>query len=145
MNPMVTHAAVSGASPSWDRASVAAGVLFLSLVVASVVIFKTRNGTIVFENLPEKAVVTVDGDAMTVEWPDGEGQGRARITLAPGKHAVQIPVNGVRVTGEVVGVESGGVKPFVVRIEPRPVTAEHKCEPPLDQDSSRNRSRIRWV
>ncbi len=31
---------------------------------ASVVIFKTRNGTIIFENLPEKAVVTVDGDTI---------------------------------------------------------------------------------
>ena len=43
--------------------------------VASVLIFRTRNGTIIFEYLPETAVVTVDGDTINVEWPDGQGKG----------------------------------------------------------------------
>jgi len=38
--------------PPWVWASIATGVLLFGLVVASVVIFRTKNGTIVFENLP---------------------------------------------------------------------------------------------
>ena len=74
----------------------AAGVLFVVLVVASVVIFRTKNGTIVFENLPEQSVVTADGKDFTVEWPEGNGKGHAQITVPPGKHSVQVKVNGVQ-------------------------------------------------
>jgi len=106
--------------------------LLFALVVASVVIFRTKNGTIVFENLPEHSVVTVDDDTFTVEWPEGKGKGRARITIPPGKHSVQVKVNGVRVTGEEVSVESGGVTPFIVRIDPPPGDAE----PPVPRAAS---------
>ena len=84
--------------PPWVWASIATGVLLFGLVVASVVIFRTKNGTIVFENLPEQSVVTADGDTFTVEWPDGKGKGHAQITIPPGKHLVQVKVNGVQVT-----------------------------------------------
>jgi formylglycine-generating enzyme required for sulfatase activity len=104
-------------------------VLLVALVVASVVILKTRRGTIVFENLPEKAVVTVDGDMFTVEWPDGQGKGRAQITIPPGKHAVEVQVNGVRVSGEEVSVGSGGVTPFIVRIDQPPGQPEPPASP----------------
>ena len=75
-------------------------MLLFGLVVASVVIFRTKNGKIVFENLPEQSVVTADGDTFTVEWPDGTGKGLAKITISPGKHAVEVKVNGVKVTGK---------------------------------------------
>ena len=105
----------------------AAGSLLVALVAASVMIFKTRNGTIVFENLPAKSVVIVDGDALTVEWPDGKGKGRARVTIPPGQHWVEVKVNGVQVSGDKVSVGSGGVTPFVVRIDQGP----RGTEPPV--------------
>jgi hypothetical protein len=103
-----------GPRPGW----VIAGVLLFGLIVASVVTFRTKYGMLVLENLPENSVVTVDGDTFAVEWPDGKGKGRAQIKIPPGKHSVQVDVNGVRVTGKEVIAESGGVTPFVVRIEP---------------------------
>ena len=105
-------------------ASVATGTMLLGLVVASVLIFRTKNGTIVFENLPEQSVVTADGETFTVEWPDGKGKGYAQITIPSGKHLVQVKVNGVQVSGKEVTVESGGVTQFVVRIEPMPATTD---------------------
>jgi serine/threonine protein kinase/formylglycine-generating enzyme required for sulfatase activity len=102
--------------PRWSIA----GVLLLGVVITSVLIFRTKSGTIVFENLPEKAVVTVDGDAFTVEWPQSKGNGRAQITIPPGKHSVEVKLDGVRVTGEEVSVDSGGVTPFIVRIDRPP-------------------------
>ena len=112
-----------------------AGVLLLALVVASVVIFRTRNGAIVFENLPERSVVSVDGDTITVEWPEGKGKGLARITIPPGKHLVQVALNGVRVSGEEVIVESGGVNTFVVRIDRPPGITERPAPPAAATDS----------
>jgi len=121
--PKVAPTSAAASRPPWVWASAATGLLLFALVIASVVIFKTRNGTIVFESLPEQSVVTVDGDTFSVEWPDGKGKGRAQITIPPGKHSVQVTVNGVRVTGSEVSVESGGLTPFVVRIDPAAITA----------------------
>ncbi len=123
----------------WLWASAATGVLLFALLVASVLIFRTKNGTIVFENLPEQAVVTADGDTFTVEWPDGKGKGHAQITIPPGKHSVQVTVNGVRVKGAEVSVESGGVTLFVVRIDPLPGSAEPEVPPIASSDSARKR------
>jgi formylglycine-generating enzyme required for sulfatase activity len=136
VKPEVMPAPTPGPRRRWVRGSVAAVVLLLALVVASVLIFKTRNGTIVFENLPDRAVVTVDGDSIDVEWPDGQGKGRARITISPGKHTVEVKVNGLRVSGEKVSVESGGVTPFAVRID-RPPAAPQPPAPPAAPSGSR--------
>jgi hypothetical protein len=106
-----------------------AGSLLVALVAASVIMFKTRNGMIVFEDLPVKSVVIVDGDALTVEWPDGKGKGRARVTIPPGTHWVEVQVNGVQVRGQTVSVGSGGVTPFIVRIDQTPGSAEPSASP----------------
>ncbi len=135
VKPKVRPASASAPRPPWGRASAVAGVLLLALVVASVVIFRTRNGAIVFENLPERSVVSVDGDTITVEWPEGKGKGLARITIPPGKHLVQVAVNGVRVSGEQVIVESGGVTSFVVRIDQPPGPVEPSVLPIARPDS----------
>ena len=124
--------------PPWVLASLAAGVLFVALVVASVVIFRTRNGTIVFDNLPEQSVVTADGKEFTVEWTEGDGKGHAQITIPPGKHWIQVKVNGVQVSGKEVTVESRGVTQFVVRIEPAPDAAE----PPLSSPPKRVKNSV---
>jgi serine/threonine protein kinase len=111
----------------------AAGGLFIALVLASVMIVRTRNGTIVFENLPEQSVVTVDGDKFDVEWPDGKGKGHAQVTIPPGKHRVEVKVNGIRVAGDEVIVEWGAVRPFRVHTEPPPGPAQ----PPAVKSISR--------
>jgi formylglycine-generating enzyme required for sulfatase activity len=98
-------------------APAAAIVLLFALIVASRLIFRTKSGTIVFENLPERSVVTVNGDNFEVDWPDGKGKGHAQITIPAGKHVVEVAVNGVRVKGDEVIVEAGGVTPFVVRFD----------------------------
>ena len=124
-----------GVSPSALFAFATAGALAFALAVASVMVFKTRNGTIVFENLPEKSVVTVDGDTFTVAWPDGKGKGRAQIMIPPGKHAVEVKVNGVRVSGEEVSVDSGGATPFVARIHATTGPTELPVPPSKAPDS----------
>ena len=99
------------------------------LVAASVMIFKTRTGTIVFENLPTKSVVTVDGDALTVEWPDGKGKRQARVRIPPGTYWVEVKVDGVQVSGERVSVGWGGVAAIVVRIDEAPSVTEPPAPP----------------
>ena len=106
----------------------AAGLLLISLVFAVILIFKTKDGTIVFENLPEQSVVTADGERFNVEWPEGKGKGRAKITIPAGKHAVEVKVKGVRVSGEEVSVRSGGATRFVVRYDPGRAEQEESRE-----------------
>ena len=91
--------------------------------------FRTRNGTIVLENLPDGSVVTVDGDTFNVEWPDGRGKGRASIAIPPGKHEVEVKLNGIRVSGGEVSVASQEVKPFIVRIDRSRATTEPAVPP----------------
>ena len=40
-------------------------------------------GTVVFENLPEQAIVTVDGNDCTVEWPAGQRRGSRNSRSPP--------------------------------------------------------------
>src|SRR5207244_3845296 len=68
----------------WVWPSVAAGVLLLDLAIAwSAGVFRVRTpeGDIVFDGLPEQAVVTVDGTVCTVEWPGD--QSPAKVTVPP--------------------------------------------------------------
>ena len=118
------------------RFALAGVVLF---AVGLVMYFRTRNGMIVFENLPERSIVAVDGDTLDVEWPDGKGKGHAQITIAPGKHQVKVTVNGVQVTGAEVSVAKGQVTPFVVRIAPPPELTDQPRPPPALTDRAPRR------
>ncbi len=95
------------------------------------VIFRTSNGTLVFDHLHENAVVTSDGNTITVEWPEGQGKGHARALIPAGKHYVKVAMNGVEVTGRAVTVESGKETWFKVNYgaptaDPGPVGAQDK-------------------
>ena len=98
--------------------SVAVGVLLLALLgmwASGVFKVKTKDGTIVLENLPRDAEVLVDDGTMTVKWRDGK---TAEIRVAPGKkHRIQVKKEGFKVFGEEVEVDAGGSKPLLVRLE----------------------------
>ncbi len=96
----------------WVWPATATGALLVGLFAS--VVFRTSNGTLVFDQLHENAVVTADGNTITVEWPEGQGKGHARVTIPAGKHHVKVAMNGVEVTGREVTVEAGKEKPFKV-------------------------------
>ncbi len=84
-----------------------AAVLLLGLVVAWTGILlrvKTADGTIVLENVPENAIVEVDGDRITVTPPFGEP---VKIEARAGKHAVVVKRGQDLLLGESVTLESG--------------------------------------
>jgi serine/threonine protein kinase len=97
----------------------AAGLLLLGLVVAWAVVFKVRTekGELVFSDLPERAVVTVDGRVTTVEWPGGKGP--ARVTVGTGDHEVKVELDGAEIQGEEVKIAAGDKKWISVRFESR--------------------------
>ena len=88
--------------------SIAAGALLLGLIFAWQVIFKTSKGSIVFNGLPEQAAVTIDGETYSVEWPEGQGNGRAQVAIPAGKHLVQVKIGGVQVAEREVRVCNRG-------------------------------------
>ena len=80
--------------------------------LASIEIWRhVRSGTVVLSHIEQDKSVNV-------EWPDGKRKGRARITISPGKHSVQVKVHGVQVSHQELIVESGGLTRFVVDIDP---------------------------
>jgi hypothetical protein len=108
------------ASPPFWWAT-AAGILLLGLVIvwaAGVLRVKTKDGVIVLENLPEHADVCVDGDKVTVRWP--EGGVPAEITIPPGKHGVQVKLPGFTTFGEDVTILEGGRRGIRVHLERLP-------------------------
>jgi Protein kinase domain/Putative zinc-finger len=96
------------------------GVAVLLLVLAGlwaagVLRVKTKDGTIVLENLPPDAEVLVDGQKVTVTWPGGT---RAEISVKPGTRQVVVTKGGVQVVGEQVVIDEGGQKVISARFEP---------------------------
>jgi formylglycine-generating enzyme required for sulfatase activity/serine/threonine protein kinase len=95
--------------PPWVGPALVVGiVVLLGLVVgwaAGVFKFKPQEGELAFSNLPERAVVTVDGKLYTVEWPGGKGP--AKVTVPVGEHRVKVELNGVEVHGEEVKIATG--------------------------------------
>ena len=68
--------------PPWVWPAVAAGVFVLGLLAALVLRVKTPEGDLVFSDLPEQSVVTVDGKVYTVEWPGGKGPRKSQYPPA---------------------------------------------------------------
>jgi formylglycine-generating enzyme required for sulfatase activity/serine/threonine protein kinase len=113
----------------------AAGVLLLGLVVTLTVVIKVRtpNGVIVLENVPEDAVVEVDGERITVTPAVGETIG---IEAQPGKHVVLVKRGNDVFLGESVTVESGKHLRLTVRLESSDVPKPGE-KPAPGADSSR--------
>ncbi len=110
--------------PWWFGPAVVVGVLLLGFLVAWaawILWVKTEKGDLVFSNLPEQSVVTVDNKVYTVEWPGGKGP--ARVTVPAGDHRVRVELNGLEVYGDEVRIETGKKTPITLRLEPLPVPA----------------------
>ncbi len=140
LTPVAVASSEPGTPPRGRMSLLAAGLLFAGLVVAwasGAFKVKAQDGTIVFEDLPDQAVVKVDGDACTVVWPEGEGQGHARVTLPAGKHYVQVELDGVKVTGERVTVESGRGTPFSIGREALATIPKEPLSEKLDAPKAR--------
>ena len=108
----------------WKRpavlAGIAAAILALLLVVlwgAGVFKVKTKDGTIVLEDLPPDAEVLVDDGTVTVTSADGK---TFEVRVDPGKkHRLAVKKDGFKVFGEKVELDAGGRKSVLVRLEPR--------------------------
>jgi len=102
--PHVARARAPVRRPPWVWASVAAGVFFVGLVVASVVILWPRNGTIVSANLPEQSVVSADGKEFSAGGAGGSPtsvgsgleQAPASPPAAPREHVDTAEASGAR-------------------------------------------------
>jgi WD40 repeat protein len=116
-------AAASSAKPQARRrwpiiAGIAAGVVLVGLLgmwAGGVFKVKTKDGTIVLENLPPDATVLVDGGAVQVKWGAGKS---ATIRVAPGeKHRLQIEKGDLKLFADAVEIDAGGIKTVSVRLE----------------------------
>jgi formylglycine-generating enzyme required for sulfatase activity len=111
---------------------VAAACVLVGLIglwSAGVLKVKTKDGTIVLENLPADAEVLIDGAAVTLTTRDGR---TAEIRVAAAKnHQLQVKTNGFKVFGKEVEVEAGGrTAPITVRLEPLPAKDLPQAERP---------------
>jgi serine/threonine protein kinase len=106
----------------WWLVGAGAGVavLLLALVVlwaGGVFKVKTKDGTIVLENLSNDAEVLVDGEKVTVTW--GADRKSAEITVKPGTHQIEAKQGGVKVIGEKVEIEDRGRTVLTAHLEPK--------------------------
>ena len=111
-------------------------MLLLGLVVAwaaMILRVKTANGTIVLENVPEDAVVEIDGDRITVTPTAGEP---LKIEAPAGKHGLVVRRGDLVFLVESVTLEAG--KPFKHKLTARlePPVVEHPGKIDLSPDAT---------
>jgi tRNA A-37 threonylcarbamoyl transferase component Bud32 len=108
-------------------------VLLLGLVglwAAGVFKGKTPDGTIVLENMPPDAEVTVDGGAVPVKSADGK---TFEVRVDPRtKHRLEVKKEGFKAFGEEVEFDAGDRKTVVVRLEPE-VAQNRPGKPAVEQ------------
>jgi tRNA A-37 threonylcarbamoyl transferase component Bud32 len=91
-------------------------VVLLGLWATGVLRVKTKDGTIVLENLPPDAEVTVDGAKVTVKWTGGK---EAEISVKPGTRELAVTVAGIQIHGQQVSIEPGEkTQPIRITWEP---------------------------
>ncbi|HEY7425838.1 MAG TPA: family 16 glycoside hydrolase [Gemmataceae bacterium] len=100
------------------------GVLLLALLgmwAGGVFKVKTKDGTIVLENLPPDAEVLVDGEKVTLQTIEGNS---FAISIAPGKkQRLQVKKQGFTTFGEEVEIDAGGRRSITVHLESLPVAS----------------------
>jgi serine/threonine protein kinase len=119
------------------RVAVALGVLavaLLGLSAAGVFKVKTKDGTIVIDNLPPDAEVVVDGETVTVS-RNGQ-QATVKLTTA-GPHRLRVMQNGQEVQSNDLTVNVGG-EPVRLTFEPKqaavqPIPPSDGPKPPPDR------------
>jgi serine/threonine protein kinase len=98
----------------------AVGFLFIGLAVlfaTGVIKVKTPNGTIVLQNLPSDADVTVDGTSVKVKSSEGK---TFEISIPDDKkHRLEIKKEGFKVFAKEIEVDLGNSKPILVQLEPK--------------------------
>ena len=97
------------------------------LWTAGVFQLKTKDGTIVVENLPADAEVFVDGDKISLKLT-GDGK-LIEIQVAPGKRKLEISAAGFKMETQEVTIAAGERKPIGIRLEPL-AAAPEKTESP---------------
>jgi serine/threonine protein kinase len=115
----------------WLIGGIGVGALLLALLgmlAAGVFKVKTKDGTIVLENLPPDAEVLIDREKVTVTW-GGDGK-TAEIHVKPGTHKIVASKDGVTVVGEEVEIADGGRKVLSAKLEPARVAP---AKDPLDR------------
>jgi hypothetical protein len=93
------------------------GVLLLALLgmwAGGVFKVKTKDGTIVLENLPVDAEVLVDGETVTLK----AGDGKTIAITAGTKHQLQVKKEGFKVFGKEVEIDAGGRQAIRVSLQP---------------------------
>ena len=121
VRPRRPAAGKTGSNKKWligGGIGLGVGVLLLALLAtwaSGVFKVKTKDGTIVLENLPADAEVLVDGETITLKAGDGK-----TITITAGKkHQLQVKKDGFKVFGKEVEIEAGDRRTIRVRLEPR--------------------------
>ena len=115
--------------PTWLRPVGRVAVLlcgFFTLLFGILIVFKTPDGNLVLENVPDDALVEVDGKKYTVTPAVGKP---IEIHLKPGPHGVVVKRGGVELTGESVVIESGKNLKLTVRREPAGTSTRPTREP----------------
>jgi formylglycine-generating enzyme required for sulfatase activity len=99
-------------------AGVASGLLLVlaGLWAAGVFKLRTKDGTIVVEDLPADAEVLVDGEKVAVKL-SGDGR-RIEVQVAPGKRTLEIKAAGFKMETREVSLASGERQPIGIRLEP---------------------------
>ncbi|MFN4260599.1 MAG: protein kinase domain-containing protein [Gemmataceae bacterium] len=112
-------------------ASAAVGLLLAGLWAGGVFRLKTKEGTIVLENLPADTRILVDGASAKINYaPDGQW---LEVQVAPGKRQLLIQAAGFEAVTTDVTLRAGERKPIRIRLEPPP--AKHDTsKPPPDRE-----------
>jgi serine/threonine protein kinase len=122
----------------WLIGGAAAGVALLTFMVLTglvglwangVLKVKTKDGTIVLENLPPDADVTVDNGTVSVTSSDGKTF-EVRVDASKKKHRVEVKKDGFKAFGEEVEIDAGGRKTVVVKLEPKERPPDAPKPPP---------------
>ena len=123
----------------WAIGSGLLGILLLSALVIGIIKIRTANGTIVIENLPEDAIVLVDGETVELEWENQQ----ATITAKPGSHQLEFATkDGTTVEGQTVSVARNDrtkIKIKLVPNETRGSIAESKPKDPPRKEATPDR------
>ena len=119
---------------SWGRwPLIAVGLAALALVIGTAAIIirlQTKDGIIVLQNLPDEAVVEVDGGTVTLKAADGKP---IEVRIAPNKkHLLEIKKNGFVAFTKEIEIDAGWREPVLVQLKPITEEKQVAADPPLN-------------
>lgn len=110
--------------------AIIAGGSFAALILFGILIsLRTQTGTLVIENLPPDAQVTVDQEDVELRWNDGKDSATVRIKA--GTRQVEVLSGGVTIAGETVTIESGAKSLLTVTLERNSASEEVAVRKPV--------------